>query len=99
VRVPPELFRRPGIEAEEAQISLNLLISHRLSITGTDTALPEAAPKPGQAPGPKRKKAENPGTADDAAPARGSGGGASVKPTQTKRGRKKVPAKRPKRAA
>jgi hypothetical protein len=70
VRVPPELHRRPGIEAAEAQVSLNLLISHRLPLTAKDSALPGAAPKPQPAPAPKRKKAEHPGVAADAAPAR-----------------------------
>jgi predicted HicB family RNase H-like nuclease len=70
VRVPPELHRRLVIEAAEAQVSLNLLISHRLSLTATDPAPPGAAPKPQPAPGPKRKKAEHPRIADDAAPAR-----------------------------
>jgi hypothetical protein len=55
VRVPPELHRRLVIEAAEAQVSLNLLISHRLSLTATDSALPGAAPKPQPAPRPKRK--------------------------------------------
>ena len=57
VRVPPELHRRLVIEAAEAQVSLNLLVSHRLSLTALDLGLPGAAPKPGQAPGPTRKKA------------------------------------------
>nr|WP_294511489.1 toxin-antitoxin system HicB family antitoxin [uncultured Rhodopila sp.] len=43
VRVPPELHRRLVIEAAEAQVSLNLLISHRLSLTVTDPAPPRPA--------------------------------------------------------
>jgi hypothetical protein len=58
------------IEAEEGQVSLNLLISHRLSLTATDPAPPGASPKPQPAPGPKRKKEEHPGIADDAPSAR-----------------------------
>jgi hypothetical protein len=70
VRVPPELHRRLVIEAAEAQVSLNLLISHRLSLTATDPAPPGAAPKPQPAPGPKRKTAEHSGIAADTPSAR-----------------------------
>jgi predicted HicB family RNase H-like nuclease len=94
VRVPPELHRRLVIEAAEAQVSLNLLVSHRLSLTATDTP-----PKSRQGPGSKRRKAEDPGTADDVAPSRGFGGGPSGKLAQRKRGRNKAPTKRPKQAA
>ncbi|PPQ34910.1 toxin-antitoxin system HicB family antitoxin [Rhodopila globiformis] len=99
VRVLPELHRRLVIEAAEAQVSLNLLVSHRLSITTTGSGLPGAAPRPPQAPGPQRKKAEDPGTTGDAAPARGAGGGVSGKRARTRHGRKTAPAKRPKDAA
>src|SRR5690349_8113369 len=99
VRVPPELHRRLVIEAAEAQVSLNLLVSHRLSITAADFGLAGAAPKPQPATKPKRNKATDLETADDAAPTGGFAGEASRKRAQAKRGRKKPPAKRPKQAA